>query len=1605
MSSTRSNGPSAPNGITHASSPSASATKNPLDLHAQFDGARLLLLGGTGFLGKVFWVMLLARYPEVAKIYLLVRSGKGKTSEQRFWQDIATSESLKPLRDAHGDRFEDFLREKIVPIDGDVGRPLCGIDEALVKELRGTIDAVVNVAGVVDFNPPLDEALDANAFGSQNLVALARALGDTPLFHTSTCYVAGRRLGPIKETDPREHPFPRCDELGRELWDPDREIKECLDLIAQANHRCDDAFRQSEFAETAKKNLVKRGEPTLGPAYEAELAKVKRAFVSERLIEAGIDRATHWGWPNIYTYTKSIGEQVIARSGLRFTLARPACCETTLDFPMRGWNEGITTSAPIIVLALKGQITIPGRHVPLDFIPTDWVTAGMILTLAELLEGTQKAVYQYGTSDVNPATAARLGELIGLYKRHYWQRKGGVHPLLKLYGTYFEAMPVVPENYDAFGPPAVAAATKAASDVLKKTGVPAFAAASKALAKVSAQEEKIASVMKLFVPFTSLLNGPFDCTNTRAAYARLSDEDKAKLPWLPETLDWMDWMHNIHMPAVEKLILPEMEKKLKREPRALKAHTTLVSLLFQMADRHEMTTALQRYEDEGAEYTEGRSLGFAHVSYEELADRARATAARLAARGVGKGDRVILTAKNDPAWVVGYFGVLVAGATAVPVDVALEIEGVVNVARESHAKVALTDRDDLGPLGELLHVDVCNLHEMTAAAAPGEELHAPDVTVEASDVASLIYTSGTTGTPKGVMLTHQNFTSLIAALAPIFPLGSGDRVLSVLPLHHTFEFTCGLLLPLSRGARIAYLDELTGERLSAGLKAGRITAMVGVPALWQLLERRILAQVKARGPLAENIFNWAGELNRAMGKTLGFDAGKLLFGPVHAGLGGHVKYLISGGAALPPETQELFGKVGLHLTEGYGLTEASPVLTVARPSPRAPSGQVGKPIPGVEVRIDHPDDTGVGEVVARGPNVMAGYTDPEATARVLDKDGWLKTGDLGKLDKKGRLHIVGRLKDVIVTTTGENIYPDDVEKRLGTVPRIAELAIVGIAAKDGAGERVACLAVPANEEALSLPPPAVTSRDGEANGANGIQVTSADAGPVSLRAARLDRAMASLREAIGKLPYNQQPSIVHLYDAPLPRTATRKVKRPEVQAILRRMILATSAPAEGEESASPLHLAVAAVSRRPLADVHAQATLQGDLGFDSLMLTELLEALESRGETLDPVALQACRTVGDVEKLVGELPAGAAPGRRASRTRTIEGREEAQVTLPPVVQETAKNVIGKLQDAFYGTLMKPRVTGRAFIPHNRNTIVVANHGSHLDMGFVRHALGRYGEDIVSLAAQDYFFEGGLKRTFFENFTNLRSFDRKSGLRASLRQAGEVIESGRTVLLFPEGTRSSTGEIDEFKPMVGYLALQHGVDILPVYLGGTYDAMPKGAALPKKREIVARIGPPLRVADMRRLTEGMTTQDAAREVGRLARQAVLALRDGELLDLSRATESEAKTEREHPLVGVFAELEEKFKPGRVDKAVSFYFTLGGDAFAKWTVKVDPETCEIKLGKPDGGTADCVLKTSAEIFTRIVRESYVPGPAEFLSGAVKSNDVTLLSTFQKAFQLDG
>jgi len=559
-----------------------------------------------------------------------------------------------------------------------------------------------------------------------------------------------------------------------------------------------------------------------------------------------------------------------------------------------------------------------------------------------------------------------------------------------------------------------------------------------------------------------------------------------------------------------------------------------------------------------------------------------------------------------------------------------------------------------------------------------------------------------------------------------------------------------------------------------------------------------------------------------------------------------LRLLVSGGSALPEEVQTAFHELGFDLTEGYGLTEAAPVLSVTLPENKLRTGTVGPPLPGVEIRIDHPDAEGLGEVLARGPNVMAGYLDdPRATAEVL-ADGWLRTGDLGKLTPEGRLVLVGRKKDLILDASGKNVYPDELEELYAT-PLLKELSIVVL--PDGQGhERVACLCVP------RAPAEGETREELREEIAEHFAAVSSD------------------------LPFYKRVKILHFWEADLPKTATRKVKRPLVLAELVRLEKATAAATQLSRqpagSDAWLFELLADLAQKPRGSVGAQTRIAADLGFDSLLVAELTAALEKAGVRPPPEAqFAALQTAGDLARALQapeELPA-----------REEEAREE-EIPVPQSIAAAGRAAIGFFQRALYGRVFEIEVSGKAHVPSNAPFLVAANHASHLDVGLVKIALGEEGAKLASLAARDYFFDNPWKRAWFGNFTNLVPIERRGGLKESLQAAVRTLEMGYHLLIFPEGTRSPDGQLQEFKPAIAYLSFAAGADILPVYLEGTHEAMPKGAFAPdprKRRKLLVRIGPPLRHAELKAATLGLSRSAAHREVTRLVRLAVEALRDG------------------------------------------------------------------------------------------------------------------------------
>jgi long-chain acyl-CoA synthetase len=1430
-----------------------------------YRGRKVLIIGSTGFLGKVTLSMLLHRFPVIEKVYVTVRARSLEESRTRFWNNVITAPPFDPLRERYGSAFEGFIKDKVEIVGGDIGEDRLGFTEEEAQRVAEEVDVVINSAGNVTFNPTLESALRTNVVGTQNVIEFVRRMRRPALIHVSTCFVAGNRSGPVWESDPVVGYFPRHDELPGVEFHVEQEIRDCAKLSERVRDEARDAMQAARFREAARKRLVEEGrDPDDLDAMGLAVARERKVWTRERLTELGIERAEWWGWPNIYTYTKSLGEQLVAmEEGIVRAIVRPSIVESAAQFPFPGWNEGFTTTAPLIFIALKGQTAIPvNEKLILDITPVDQVAAVMLAVAAEAINGEPRLVYQAATGDSNPNDMKRIVGMVGLYKRKHFSEKEEGFRVVNEIAARMETKTVTPSYFDKTSAPMFNAVARRASKFLDESR-PRWGGgritewidhAKKSVDRFEEVTRETKAAFELFRPFMVENAYVFRADNVRSLFARIRKDEQPLLPWHPEKLDWYDyWMH-VHFPGLKKWVFPQLEEDMRAVEKRVYTYRDLLEL-FETSTKRFSTRVAMRIE------RDGRKEQYTYADLHELATRA---AAFFIGEGLKPNERIVLLSHNAPEWGMTYFGVLKAGATCVPVDPESLTGEVVNFARASEAAgVVISDEmaEKHPDLEERLREEGLDatkvwkfdqVFELQPEKIEDERVSLLPARVPAQTVASLIFTSGTTGQPKGVMLTHKNFANMVSMLASVFDMTTSDGVLSVLPLHHTFEFSTGFLTPLSRGAQITYLPELSSEELTRAIKNGHVTGMVGVPALWELLHRRIKNRLNERA-------KWIGETaeiliraNSWLRDNTPFNMGQIVFRPIHSGLGGRIRYLISGGSALNDKIKKDFHGLGFTILEGYGLTEASPVLTVTRPQNKLIAGSVGRPVPGVEIRIMDADASGIGEVVARGPNVMLGYfNNREATEAVL-QNRWLYTGDLGRLDEDGNLYLVGRSKDIIVDTNGKNVYPDEIEELYSDSPFVKELSVVGL--PDGIGEKVAAMVVPDYDHDIALP------RD---------------------EARR--RVEEHFKDVSSALPFFKRVKVLHFTDDELPRTATRKVKRREVvrmmQAVEQGQRRLTAGEEREERGADWLIGIVASVANRPRSEVSLDTRL-GELGFDSLMFVELATAIENAGGALK--SPDTLNQVQDVRELVSVVESKRAEARRedASRRRAEEvRREDEEIYIPSLVRTVGNRGLDVLQRAFYEKFLRTNVEGASNVPVHTNFIVVANHASHLDMGLVKTALGEAGRDLVALAAADYFFDNKYKRAYMDNFTNLVPMERSGSLRKSLRHALSFLERGYNALIFPEGTRSMSGEMAEFKPVLGFLAMTARTGILPVFLHGTYEAFPKGANMIRSRDVGARVGRFVSAEELEEMTKGMPKSDGYRLVAAYMRHQIENLRDG------------------------------------------------------------------------------------------------------------------------------
>jgi thioester reductase-like protein len=520
-------------------------------------GKKILLIGVTGFIGKVWLAQLLSEVPHIGKIYVLIRRQRTTSAQRRFEKIFEESPVFDPLEERLGDRFSEYVSDRVEVIEGDVSQPGLGIAAETRARLERELDLVVNSSGLTDFNPDLREALAGNVAPALHLIEFLRGSSHAALMHLSTCYVVGGRDGRVAE-----EARPNYTPLGVPDFDAERECRSLQEMVANVEARAE----SPEIAAALRRQALgkRRGEEEPdGPELENLIRKNRLRWLRNRLTRAGTRRAKHLGWPNTYTFTKSLAESLILRqgAGLPIAIVRPSIVETSTEQPFRGWNEGINTSAPLSYLLGTYFRQLPtNERKCLDVIPVDMVCRGMTLIAAAIIARRHEPIYQLATSASNPCDMGRSIELTGLAHRKHYRSQQSLENWMRM---QFDTIPVSKGRYETFSVPAQKAVVKginrAASALQMKK--PPLARAERGLARV----EKL---IELYEPFILHNEQVFETQNVQLLSAALPPEERAAFEYDPSSVDWWDYWINIHIPALRRWVYPLIEgRAVEERPR------------------------------------------------------------------------------------------------------------------------------------------------------------------------------------------------------------------------------------------------------------------------------------------------------------------------------------------------------------------------------------------------------------------------------------------------------------------------------------------------------------------------------------------------------------------------------------------------------------------------------------------------------------------------------------------------------------------------------------------------------------------------------------------------------------------------------------------------------------------------------------------------------------------------------------------------------------------------------------------------------------------------------------------------------------------------------
>jgi len=519
-----------------------------LSVRKTLAGKNILLIGVTGFIGKVWLAQLLSEIPQIGKIYLLIRRQRATTAQRRFEKIFEESPVFDQLQESLGEKFANFVAERVEVVEGDVSQPGLGLAPGVREQLSRTLDLVVNSSGLTDFNPDLREALASNVAPVIHLIDFLRSSDHAGLLHLSTCYVVGARDGRVAEGV-----IPNYTPLGIADFDAGREWKSLLEVVAHAEARAE-SFEITAALHRQALRKHRGGEAPSGPELENLIRKNRMRWLRNRLTRAGTRRARHLGWPNTYTLTKSLAESLIVQygAGLPIAIVRPSIVETSTHQPFPGWNEGINTSAPLSYLLGTYFRQLPtNERKCLDVIPVDMVCRGMSLIAAAIIARRHNLIYQLATSASNPCNMGRSIELTGLAHRKHFRAQQSMENWMRM---QFDTIPVSKTRYENFSVPAQKALIKVinrAASALQMKRPP--------LARQERDLARVEKLIELYEPFILHNEQVFESENVQLLAAAIPQDERAAFGYDPSEIDWWEYWINVHIPALRRWVYPLIE--------------------------------------------------------------------------------------------------------------------------------------------------------------------------------------------------------------------------------------------------------------------------------------------------------------------------------------------------------------------------------------------------------------------------------------------------------------------------------------------------------------------------------------------------------------------------------------------------------------------------------------------------------------------------------------------------------------------------------------------------------------------------------------------------------------------------------------------------------------------------------------------------------------------------------------------------------------------------------------------------------------------------------------------------------------------------------------